>query len=141
MDRHPDAVVQGADHPHQPVQGEASEVHVSDTREVRGREPGHARRLPHAEAALVQYGDDPGRKDGFGLLQIGLGVSEVAKDIAASLDQFDVLKRRTLAVIRVSILSGFKQTAPPGAGNFLVQAASNRSTTIRSARLRACHRS
>ena len=51
------------------------------------------------------------------------------------------LKRGTLIVTRVSISSGFRQMVPPEAGDSLVQAASNRSTTIRSARSRACHRS
>ena len=90
MNRYSYVVVQRTNHPHHPVQCEPPKICVSDTREVGGCEAGHPRRLSHAETALVQNGDDPGREDGLGLLQIGLGISEIAKDIAASLDQLEV---------------------------------------------------
>ena len=44
----------------------------------------------HTLNALVQHDNDPGREDGPNLLQIDLGIAEIAKDIAAPLNQSDI---------------------------------------------------
>lgn len=72
MNRYPYAAVQGGKHLDEPIQGEAAQVGVADSGEIGGGKSCQARSLAHRQGALIQHGDDPGRKDGFGLLQIGV---------------------------------------------------------------------
>ena len=90
MERNPEIAVERRHHLHQPVQSEPPEVRIANTREVRSGETGQRGGLSYRKTTVIQHGDDPGRENRLGLFQIRKRIVEVAKHIAASLDQFEV---------------------------------------------------
>ena len=71
------------------MQREAPEIRIADAGEVRRGEPGETRRLAHGETPVAQHRDDSPSKDSLGLLQVGLGVTEVSEDVPASVNELD----------------------------------------------------
>ena len=90
MERDPGIAVKGRKHLHQPVQREPAEVRVANAREVRRRETGQRAGLAGGQAAVIQHRDDARREDRLGLLQVDVGVAELAKHIASGLDQLEM---------------------------------------------------
>ena len=54
---------------------------------IRGGKAGGVRGLADREPALVQHADDSGGNDCLGLLQVCLGIAEIAEDVAAPFDE------------------------------------------------------
>lgn len=90
MDRHPDPPVQRGEDLHQPVQRKPPETRIANAREVHRRETRRLFGLPYRQDALVQHRDDSRRDDRLGLLQVGIGLSDVPKDVAAPLNQLEL---------------------------------------------------
>ena len=73
--------VEGGEHPHESIQGEPAEIGVSNAGEVGGSESGQPIRLAHRELSFVQRRDDVGGKDSLCLLEVGVRIFKISKDV------------------------------------------------------------
>lgn len=74
-----------------PIQGEAFELGVSKARKLRMRDACQPFCLTDGKAAIVKRADDLRRKNGTGLLNVGVNPAQVPKYIAAAADEFQFI--------------------------------------------------
>lgn len=84
-----DAAAQAVGHPHKAVDGEAGQVGIADALNVGGINLGDLRPGAGGQPALVQRGDDFGRKRRLHLF--GFGVAKIGEDIAAAVQDFRIV--------------------------------------------------
>lgn len=89
-DAHGNILIKFIEHRHEPVDGEAGEPRLADTREIGSRKARFVG-AANADTPIVQHGNDLRRKDSLELLYLGIGVTKVAKDIAAAVHQFEIV--------------------------------------------------
>ncbi len=84
MESHTDVRVECREDLHQPIQGETSEIGVTDACKISGGKPGHPACLRRAESAVLQHRDDSSRQNRLGVLQIRVRIAEIPEDVPAS---------------------------------------------------------
>jgi hypothetical protein len=103
FDRDLDLLAEAGEHSHQPVDGEAVELGLADAGEVRGRDAGQLVRRADRQLVVIQHADDTRGEQRPQLLAVGVGVAEVAEDVAAaSNDVVVVIAHRSLSLSRFS---------------------------------------
>ena len=89
MYRDPQIAVERRKPFHQPVEREAPEVRVPNPREIRSGETGQRGGLADRQTAVVEHPDDAGRHHRLDLLQVRVGIAQVAENVAAALNQLE----------------------------------------------------
>jgi hypothetical protein len=114
--RYFDLLAESAKNRHQPIDREAAEMGAADAGKVGGSDPGQRMRVANGQVRIVKHADDAGGEDRAQLLAVGVGMAEVAENIAAAAHDFQIvgvighfsisLTRRRRAVIRSSSCFG-----------------------------------
>ncbi len=80
-------MVELVDDRHETVDGEAVQLGISDPHEFRLVDTGQGLCLTGRQIAVVQNADDLGGQDALGLLDVGVGITEIPKHVSAPMDQ------------------------------------------------------
>jgi hypothetical protein len=91
FNRHLDSSAEPVDDRHEPIDGEATEIGVSNARKISRRYPCASLRLTGAQAFLVERPDYLRRKNRLELLNIRVLLPKVAEHASAAVNQLFVI--------------------------------------------------
>src|SRR5271170_6384062 len=78
------------DHDHS-INSEAFEPHVADAGKFGRGDACRQLRCAHGELTVIQHLDNLGRENGARLLELGIGMAEVAEDVSTAMYQFKII--------------------------------------------------